>query len=105
MLRVTFCVKDTKSNCRVTAYGNLLELGDGDDISSHAGRALSFTIDQEFGDIGPFAERLPIGIVSVTGKREFYEFEVLSGSGKTGILKILQPAKEGSCLPADAQST
>jgi hypothetical protein len=102
MIRVIFCVKDTKSNYRVTAYGNLLELDDDDEIRSHAGQALSFAIDQEFGDFGSFAEYLPTGIVSTAGKEEFYEFEVLSGSGKTGILKILQPAKERSCLPADA---
>jgi len=102
-VRVTFCVKDAKDNYRVTAYGNLTELEDGDRIGFHIGRELSFAIDREFDDVESFIERFPEGIVSATEKKEFYEFEVLSGSGKTGLLKILQPAKERSCLPPDAQ--
>jgi hypothetical protein len=102
MIRVTFCVKDVKSNYRVTAHGTLLEFEDGDEIRSHAGQTLAFAIDQEFGDIVPFAEHRPTGIVSAAGKKEFYEFEVLSGSGQMGILRILKPAKERSCLSADA---
>jgi hypothetical protein len=59
-------------------------------------------IEQEFGNTEPFAEHLPTGIVSATEKREFYEFEVVSGSGDTGRLKVLALAKEQGCLPANA---
>ncbi len=101
-MRVVFCVKDTKSNYRVTAYGDLAGLADDEDIEPIVGKELSFTLEQKFGDVRPFAERLPMGIVSATEKKKFYEFEVVSGSDDAGRLKILALAKEQGCLPADA---
>jgi hypothetical protein len=101
-MRVVFCVKDIKSNYRVTAYGDLAGLADDEDIGPFVGKELSFTIEQEFGDVRPFAERLPTGIVSATEKGKFYEFEIVSGSGDAGRLKILALAKEQGCLPVDA---
>jgi hypothetical protein len=101
-MRVVFCVKDTKGNYRVTAYGTLEDLPEDGNMGEYAQKELSFTIEQEFGDVQPFAERLPTGIISATARREFYEFEIVSGTGNTGRLKILALAKEQSCLPADA---
>jgi hypothetical protein len=97
-----FCVKDTKSDYRVTAYGDLAGLADDEDIGPFVGKELPFTIEQEFGDVEPFAERLTTGIISATETRKFYEFEVVFGSGDAGRLKILALAKEQDCLPADA---
>ena len=65
-MRVVFCVKDIKSNYRVTAYGDLAGLADDEDIGPFVGKELSFTIEQEFGDVRLFAERLPTGIVSAS---------------------------------------
>lgn len=101
-MRAVFCVKDIKGDYRVTAYGDLAGLADDEDIGSFMGKELSFTIEQEFGDARPFAERLPMGIVSATEKREFYEFEVVTGSGDAGRLRIRALAEEQHCLPADA---
>lgn len=101
-MRVVFCARDTKGNYRVTAYGALENVPDDRKIGEYVQKELPFTIEQEFGDVRPFAEHLPIGIVSSMEEREFYEFEVVSGTGDTGHLKILAIAKEQGCLPADA---
>ena len=72
-------------------------------ISQHIGETLSFTIEHEFGDIKPFVECRPRGIVRETeGSGRFYEFEVISGTGNSGQLRVLAASSEKGCLPADA---
>lgn len=60
-MQVVFCVKDEKGRYKVTAYGDLEGIPEGDRLRHHLGRQLSFTIRQEFGDAQPFADRLPVG--------------------------------------------
>lgn len=100
-MRVVLCVRDAKRNYRVTAYGNL-DIPDDGSIEGHMGKELPFTIDQEFGDVQPFTRYLPDGIISGTEKEEFYHFQVVSGVGSSGRLRILALAEERECLPADA---
>lgn len=101
-MRVILCVKDAKKNYRVTAYGNLDIPNDGN-LGEYLQKVLSFTIEQEFADLRPFAKYSPTGIVSTTERREFYEFEVVSGdASNTGHLRILGLAEDQECLPADA---
>lgn len=102
-MRVVFCVRDHRGKYRVTAYGDLEGISERDKIGNHIGEVLPFVIEQDFGDIPRFAERLPTGILSSAEDAAFYEFEVISGSGTTGELVVRDLAEEQGCVPADAK--
>ena len=100
-MEVVFCVKDSNRKYRVAAYATL-DIPEGD-LDQYVGQTLPFTIRREFGDVGPFVEYLPRGIMRKTaGGDKFYGFEVVSGRGNSGQLVVLTASSEKGCLPADA---
>jgi len=100
-MEVVFCTRDGKAKYRVTAYGTV-DIA-GDDFDRYLGTILPFTVEREFGDFGVFVEHLPVGIMRATKTNaKFYEFEVVSGTGRYGQLRVLALSSEKGCLAADA---
>ena len=100
-MEIVLCVKDNKQEYRVTAFGTI-DIPE-EDLDQFVGKVLSFTVERDLGDVGPFTEYRPRGIMRATAvSSKFYEFEVISGTGNSGQLKVLAASSEKGCLPADA---
>lgn len=101
MVNIILCIKDIKQEYRVSAYGKMEQLADDASFGQHIGKILPFTIEKNFADSSLIIESLK-GIISTTTHRKFYEFEIVSGQGLTGYLKIIDLSIQQSCLSADA---
>lgn len=103
-MEVVFCVNDHRGRYKVTAHGKLGGIPEPSGIGLHVGQVLPFEITADMSDLQRFAERLPRGIVRLLEEEgDFYDFEVLSGRGMAGQLRLLGVSQEVGCLPADAE--